>query len=289
MTSIFRCGSKCWAAEALLIFALALFAPSFGQNREDGPLDRARSFFAKHDTLSALTEYERFLFFSSDERQNQKVCEEAAEKLFASGAFASAAAWYKRAADLAADSGKAEDGLMSCLALVRSHNVSEASFELESIDTTTASESFKRKYLLCRGFLSLHTYRWDEAMQCLRRYESSSASGAALFDQWLRANPPPRGKNKTVAQVLSLLLPGSGQAYAGAYGSALNALALNAVTGYPAFTAVEAREWIDASLYLWLFTRFYFGGWSVAGEKIDDANERFNRRYAERCIAKVSH
>jgi hypothetical protein len=92
--------------------------------------------------------------------------------------------------------------------------------------------------------------------------------------------------------LLSLLLPGAGQAYAGDAGGALNGLFLNGITGCPAVMAVLSREWIDASLYIWLFSRFYLGGLEVAAEKADIATDRkrlgFARRVMEKLLLNVS-
>ena len=279
MRSLFRSMSRFWAASALCVLAGA-DAPARGDSGMDAALVRGRLMFAQGDTFSAITEYKRILFFCRDTGLSGRMCVEVADSLAAKGAFSSAAEWFEKAAAFSPDSQKNELYLAAVVALIRCRGYRDASYQLQNIDTARAGPRLKRQYLLCSGTLSLYDYDWDRAVRSFRAYLAPCPASLGRFEAWLAQNRPPREKSRAAARILSALVPGAGQAYAGEWGGALNGLIINGVTGYPAFSALISREWIDASLYIWLFSRFYIGGMDVAADKADAADERAGRRYA---------
>lgn len=109
--------------------------------------------------------------------------------------------------------------------------------------------------------------RWADRLAAI-----CPASAPALRDslpKLLGRNPP---KSPGLAMILSGLVPGLGQLYAGEAGGAANGLALNGLTGYGLFHGFELGRPAEIVLYLALFQRFYMGGIKVAGARAEDAN-----------------
>jgi len=81
-----------------------------------------------------------------------------------------------------------------------------------------------------------------------------------------------------LARAMSLLLPGSGQAYAGRPWNGLLSLAFNAAAGYLTVDAFRDDRHLDGALLLTLvWSRFYLGGLHNAGRHA----EKFNRQRIE--------
>jgi hypothetical protein len=285
--------SKCrfWAVSAAIILLAA--GDGFTQDNNEAPvLLRARRCFAVGDTFSAVTEYKRFLFFCGDRRVQARICREVSDSFRLHDFLEPAGRWLVQAAEKADDSAK--NGLY-CAAVaqfIRCGNYREAAYNFQFVDTAVMEAVTKRDYLLYRGLLMLYNSQWNDAFGCLREYLAPCPCVRGSFEEWVVKNPPPGGKSRTAARLLSLLLPGAGQAYAGDPGGALNGLFLNGITGYPAVRAVLSQEWIDASLYLWLFSRFYLGGLEVAAEKADNATDRkrlgFARQVVDNLLSDIS-
>lgn len=99
-----------------------------------------------------------------------------------------------------------------------------------------------------------------------------------------------------IAGLLSGLLPGLGQAYAGHPASGLNSFWLNAVTGFGFINAWKQARAADIALYFWLFERFYRGGIVVAMESVrldnhsqwKSAAMEFRRNMKNRCAVPSS-
>lgn len=102
----------------------------------------------------------------------------------------------------------------------------------------------------------------------------------------LLMRPPP--KSPLVAGVLSGVVPGSGQVYAGSHAGAMNSLALNGILGYGLAHGFEQARWGDVFLYLSLFERFYVGGIKVAMARAEDANLADSKQKRVRALAWVA-
>ncbi len=82
-------------------------------------------------------------------------------------------------------------------------------------------------------------------------------------------------KNPKTARVLSMILPGAGQFYAGDIKNGLNSLLLNALLGFWFVTTGLAYTFVDAAATVtpWLF-RYYGGGIRRAGEIVEKKEGR---------------
>ncbi len=99
----------------------------------------------------------------------------------------------------------------------------------------------------------------------------------ALFVQVINA---PR-KSVKVATVLSTILPGAGQVYAGNWKSGLNALVLN---GWLGFVTVDAASWTTCT-----FLRYYWGNYYRAGRAVEQHNEGVAHQFAEKILQALQH
>jgi hypothetical protein len=98
------------------------------------------------------------------------------------------------------------------------------------------------------------------------------AAASALRDTLpplLDAVPP---KSVLWAGILSGIMPGLGQVYAGEPAGGLNSLLLNGLTGYGLAHGLAQARLADFVLYLALFERFYLGGIKVARARAEDAD-----------------
>jgi tetratricopeptide (TPR) repeat protein len=80
-------------------------------------------------------------------------------------------------------------------------------------------------------------------------------------------------KSKTLASLMSNIIPGSGQLYAGDYQNALfSFLLVGSITGSIIWNIVEEAYFIAATKYLFLFSRYSRGGLRNIARKIDRDN-----------------
>ena len=96
-------------------------------------------------------------------------------------------------------------------------------------------------------------------------------------------------KNIKVARVMSMVLPGSGQVYAGDIRAGLNSFVL---TGTIATIGVVSAIEYGWSGCLWTvnwFARYYRGGIREAGEAAERRNRRYNLKLQERVKSSIIH
>jgi len=84
---------------------------------------------------------------------------------------------------------------------------------------------------------------------------------------------------------IATILPGSGQIYAGDWGNGVNALLINAATGYLFVNDVLNHQYLIAIFNsLFLFERFYSGNRSNAEKSAKKYNERKNQLFAAKIL-----
>ncbi len=143
----------------------------------------------------------------------------------------------------------------------------------------------RRNYYLGTACLGLES--WVEAEQYFTRLVASNDSvhKAAIHHIFeIRKH-----KNIKVARVMSMVLPGSGQVYAGDIRAGLNSFVL---TGTIATIGVVSAIEYGWSGCLWTvnwFVRYYRGGIREAGEAAERRNRRYNLKLQERVKSSMMH
>ena len=245
--------------------------------------------FALGDYNAAITEYKRFLFFDADQPQ-------AGEVQFKIGLAYRAQEWWAEAAEamIAAVQLTTETKLQAerrvelAVTLIASGAYDLALIELIKVDMQSQSARLRQRARFLRGIAYLYQFKWEQARSVFHAYfdKIPSAAGAAAEIDRLFLDAHGRSqKSEKVARLLSTLLPGLGQTYAGDWKNGLNALLLNGVLGYVTLDAAIERDYDDALLsFFFLFHRYYSGNRYRAAEAAQTFNDQENRQHVEKIL-----
>jgi len=98
--------------------------------------------------------------------------------------------------------------------------------------------------------------------------------GRAEFERLMRQAERVSRKSPKTARILSMILPGAGQFYAGDIKNGINSLLLNGLLGYWFVATGISYTFVDAAATVtpWLF-RYYGGGIRRAGEILEEKKE----------------
>ncbi len=233
---------------------------------------------------AAITEYKRFLFFYPDDVR-------AAETYYNIGrAYRAQAQWSAaivamRAAMLHATDSETKSTYQLELAvmLIAGQNYELAQLELIKVTLRSPSAGLLRRAAFLKGVAYLYQFRWQEAQEALQHY-TDDAELNTLFDSAIRSSR----KSVKVAKILSAILPGAGQVYAGDWGDGLNALMLNGGLGFVTVNTALDGYYVDAVLLgATIFLRYYQGNFYHAGKAAEDFNEQLSRQAALRILTRL--
>lgn len=134
--------------------------------------------------------------------------------------------------------------------------------------------------------LHIASNQWSAARTALERHgalsgQSEASDWLARADSLLADQERRPVRSEQTARWLSTLLPGLGQVYSGRYGSAVNALVINAVMGTLLVKAAIAGDVSDLLLVGPFFERYYSGNRYWAGEFAKQASVAEDRRARE--------
>ncbi len=233
---------------------------------------------------AAITEYKRFLFFHSDDTRAAEVYRKIGLAYRAQGLWQEAILAMRNAVLHALNQEeKSAYQLELAVTLIASQNYDLARFELIRVTIRTPSGPLYQRALFLQAVALIYQFQWEEAREVLRNYTIDEMLDK-LFDK--AANLP--RKSTRVAKVLSAILPGAGQVYAGNWRSGLNALALNGVFGYVTVDSILNRHYVDAvSWTYFIFQRYYLGNLYRAGKTVDEFNENISRRAADNILKQL--
>jgi len=239
----------------------------------DPALTLAASFLASGAPAQAATEYKRFLFFHPQDPRAAEARSRLGFCLLAEGRFQEGLAVLRQAAAM-------QPGLESRLdvvrALLQTGRLAEAEQELLGLQAFSGGIDLS----LHLARLRIEQGRWDEAGEALlRAYPEGDLR--SLRELLAEAGRQKR-KSPRTARLLSALLPGMGQAYAGDPADGLNALAVNGGIAALAAAAAVNRYYPEAVLLvLFPLRRYYTGNIGNAGrlaERRNAAAEEEHRR-----------
>lgn len=213
-----------------------------------------------HDV--AVKYYRRAIFFGGDSIQSATY-PKIAESLLLAGKHPESIFFYGLAANTSkSDSLQKEYVFMQVLASILSNNHDQALQHLYTIDHQN-SGYFIRKYHFYHGIISLNKNDYNASLQHFITSANDTCETwqiKTLFEEAKLHRP-----NPATAKLLSIILPGAGQAYSGDWRGAINSFLLNASLGTLAvYTAVNYSFLEGAtSIMPWLI-RYYMGGFGHA-------------------------
>jgi tetratricopeptide (TPR) repeat protein len=245
--------------------------------KADPALTLAESFLASGAPAQAATEYKRFLFFHPQDRRAAEARSRLGTCLLAEGRYQEGMAALRQAAAM-------QPGLELRLevvrALLRAGRLAEAEQELLSLQAFSGEIDI----WLYLGLLRIEQGRWAEAGEALRR--ALPEADLQTLRELLAEAGKQRRKSPRTARLLSALLPGAGQAYAGDPADGLNALAVNGGIAVLGAAAAVNRYYPEAVLLvLFPLRRYYTGNIGNAGRLAEKRNAAAEREYRRRIIS----
>jgi tetratricopeptide (TPR) repeat protein len=243
----------------------------------------------RHD--EAITEYKRFIFFNADS-------DKAGTAFFKMGlAYRMMSDWH-HALDAVETSIKMtndpivadERSLLLATTMIASRDYNLAKLELIKLIDSANTESLRQKALYFNGVASVYTFDWNATSKHFGDYYHKSDAKSRIMElNSILSKTKSSYKSTRTAEMLSIFIPGAGQAYSGNWRDGLNAFLLNGLLiGFTA-NAVYKKDYNDALLiFILLSSRYYTGNIYHAGKNAEKYNEALDRRTAEKVLKLVS-
>ncbi len=268
---------------AVLAATLSLFC-GFTAIAEVSPLSLGSHFLKLGNYDAAITEYKRFLYFHPEDPRAGETYRNIGFAYREQGYWQEAIAAMRTAVQHAANrEEKSEYQLELAVILIANQSYDFGRLELIKVTMQNPSAPFYRRALFLQAIAFIYQFRWEEAREVLQDYTRDEKLDTLLENA---VNVPQ--KSTRLAKVLSAILPGAGQVYAGNWRNGLNALALNSVLGYLTVDAVLDQHYVDAALWGGIvFSRYYRGNIFRAEEAVKRFNLRQSRRASESLLQRL--
>jgi len=272
-----------------------LFSMTFVSS-SDLCLDIAEKFFNIGDYYAAITEYKRFIFFSSN-TNNENISYSYYKIALA---YRNQQKWnecidaFQRSIQTALTEGTRDERKIDlAITLISSGNYNGAEFLLIKLEMFSQVQEIKQKASFFRGISSLYSFKWKQAREAFSFYfpniQSESKEIFKQVDSLLANAEDVKYRSPKLAKIFSTILPGSGQIYAGNWRNGINALLINVATGYLFINDIFNREYFDAIFNtLFIFERFYSGNRFNAEESAKKYNYRINKSFLDRILKILS-
>jgi len=274
------------AAALALLAAIALPAAA-----EDAARALAAWLVEAGEYDAAITEYRRFLFFNEGHPDAWRVSAEIASCYRRLERWQNAVAWYSLAGRRAPDEpGRVEAEIQAAVTEIAAGSFSAAEFRLLSLRTFSPPDDLAGRAARYLGLAYGLSDRIEEADRELRAFAARlpGPRREAVEEILGRCRSAPRRSPQT-ARVLSMLVPGLGQMYAGDFLDGLNALLVNGASAGLVAWAVMERSYAEAGLaFSYLFSRYYAGGMSNAERQAVERNERIDRAFAAEILDELA-
>ena len=255
----------------------------------DHPIALADTLFRQGSYHDAVTEYKRFAFFHAGDLQRGLCFQKMGVAFSRNGDWAGATDSFRAALSiLSADSLRNDTRTELAITLIASGNHAAARYQLLKLIHLSESDRRRRRALFFQGVNDVYLFDWNSAFSSLQAFfcDCTSPQCSTLSSEILpslRKLMNQEYKSPRKAKVLSTVLPGLGQAYAGHYGRAINALALNGLTAGAVVYSVRQGNHFDALVFVSLFMRFFWGNRESAEKLAESYNLNLNRTNA-RCV-----
>lgn len=252
-----------------MIFWIILFTIS---NTSNSYLPAAESLYLQKDYYSAATEYERFLFYNSITPINDSMIDnirlKLAECYYNSGEYNRA---QKIVGNLIEQRGyfAQEAQLLRTQFYIKEKQYFRAKIELNDLLIFNHNPEKEREVYNLLGYIALQEREFDEASKYFNLSQDTFL--IVNIEDIIKA---PK-KNVVLSQVMSTIIPGSGEIYSRKYGWGVLSLLVNAAAIYGTVNCYKNKQYLDASLiFTLLFTRFYNGSRNNARDFALEYNKR---------------
>lgn len=264
-----------------IFFLIVLLTCNYPIIAEEGPINLADHFIKIGNHDAAITEYKRFLFFHPRETRAAEVYYKIGQSYREQGLWQDAIIAMRNAVLHASKKEiKSDYQLNLAVTLIASGNYDLARLELIKVSIRHPFGPFYQRAIFLQAVAFIYQFRWEEAQEVLEEYTTDEILDS-LFN---RAINLPR-KSTRIARVLSSILPGTGQIYAGNWKGGLNAFLLNGTLGYVAVDGILDQNYVDAFMWAYyILFRYYRGNVYRAGTSVNDFNERMSRRAADNIL-----
>ncbi len=285
----------CERAFFIVIFTLIIFVSHSELALSDAVLTLADRLLESGNYDEAITEYKRFIFFNPE-------CERTGYALYRMGlAHRAGREWQDAIEALRASVRTTKDvrtaderRIILATTLIASGNYSLARLELLRVSEFSEDPSLRLKSLYFTGIAALYMFDWDAAREAFlgspsaRRafggfysdYDDGRMTGRAREIESILLEARQSYKSVGLAKLLSTVIPGAGQMYAGDWRDGVNALMLNGVIIGLLGNAVYRRNPKDAALIFPIFIRYYMGNRYRAEVDVRNYNDSLDRRNA---------
>lgn len=270
-----------------VIFSIFIFLISISNSTSlanQDPLKFGDHFVKLNNYDAAITEYKRFIFFYPADPRVAETYNKIGLAYRSQGLWEEAIVSLRNAVLHAIiPTEKSEFQLNLAVTHIASQNYDLGRLELIKVMLRNASETTYRRSLFLQAVTYIYQYRWEDAKEILKEYTNDE-----LLNQRLEKAENLPQKSKSVAKVLSAVIPGTGQMYAGKWGGGLNALGLNGALGYVTVDAILKAYYVDAVLWTYIiFRRYYMGNLYRAEVAVDTVNQEKSQRAAESILQRL--
>lgn len=258
----------------------------------------AEHLYDKGDYDSGITEFQRFLFFHPDHKEAFYARYKIAMAYKALKEWPLAIAFFQRSLQGNNQANiRAKIRYQTIVSLILNRQLDSAKMELfRLIHQPNIANHVRQSGQLLYGLLLIFQNKWADSKEIFealqKRYEKDSKLDSIFQNLTLeieKIEEKPILKSTKTAEWLSTFLPGAGQIYAGKIGAGLNALALNALTGYWLTHSIKAENIRDSILILSLVTsRYYLGNRLHAKEAVIRTNQEYQQRSMTKIVDFVS-
>lgn len=242
-------------------------------------LTLAESLFVHKDFFNAATEYERYLFINSENISGdslQKIKFKLAISYLNSGEMDKAETVLS---ELTSQNNQlaGEAHVQLAKVFLQKSDLFRAKVELNDLllfSDANESELLRTETYKLLGYIALQEKENKDALNYF-----TLAQDSILITKTKLIQKIPK-KNVFLSQILSSIIPGSGEIYCGKYGWGILSLLVNSASMYGTVYSYQKKRYLDASLiFSLLFTRFYNGSRNNAR---DFAQEYNNRMYKQK-------
>lgn len=262
----------------LLILFILISRVSFSQDLKQS-FDFANELFAKKDYLGASVTYRRVIYFDKTEVYRKDCYKNIADCLYETQQYEEAADYYELAFfQQKTDSAKAEVIFRKMSCYLIQNNFEYAEIELLNLPSKLNAEQAKRK-IFYTGVLNFSVEKYDLAKtQFLSLIDSTNTESRKKIEQLFTKNEKINKLNPRAARIMSMIVPGLGQFYAGDIKNGTNSIILTVgIATWGIMAAIKSSSPFDVLVTAapW-FQRYYMGGYKKA-EQIT-INEKKKRR-----------
>jgi len=245
------------------------------------PLNLADSLFSIKAYQPAITEYKRFLFFQGHDDSSAHVYSQIGKCYRNLFDWDKAAESFRNAIDRASnDSLRSEYKIALGVVHISSGDYSSAEMSLLGLASFSKIPAIRARAAFFLSLNYIYRHKWKEAKQYLEEnFPISDSSANSELRQLLEKAANTKYKSPALAEWLSTFIPGLGQIYAGKPLSALNAMAINAGTGYLLFDTIDKHpSFIEIFSYGSLFHRYWAGNRNNAAQYVRESNEKKDKK-----------